>query len=72
VGFSVGRIARAFAKRFGTRHQAPQIVSTDATAAGEWASGWAISAGRHSIRIPKVKSRREPDDAHLRRVIACA
>lgn len=31
-------IARAFAKRFGTRHHQPQIVSTDAIAAklGAW------------------------------------
>jgi hypothetical protein len=37
------RVARAFAKRFGTPHQAPQIVSTDAIAAelGEWARGFA-------------------------------
>ena len=43
-GLAVGRIARAFAKRFGTRHQEPQIVSTDAIAAqlGEWARGYAL------------------------------
>ena len=40
-GLAVGRIARAFARRFGTRHQEPQIVSADAIAAelGEWAEG---------------------------------
>lgn len=32
-GFSVGRIARAFAKRFGTQNQEPQIISADAIAA---------------------------------------
>jgi nucleoside-diphosphate-sugar epimerase len=43
-GLAVGRIARAFAKRFGTRHQQPQIVSSDAIAAelGEWARGYAL------------------------------
>jgi nucleoside-diphosphate-sugar epimerase len=43
-GFPVGRIARAFAKRFGTRQQQPQIVSTDAIAAelGEWARGYGL------------------------------
>jgi nucleoside-diphosphate-sugar epimerase len=42
-GFSVGRIARAFAKRFGTRALAPEIISADAIAAelGEWARGYA-------------------------------
>jgi nucleoside-diphosphate-sugar epimerase len=42
-GLAVGRIARAFAKRFGTRHHEPQIISTDAIAAalGEWARGYA-------------------------------
>ena len=42
-GIAVGRIARAFAKRFGTQRQASQIVSADAIAAelGEWAGGFA-------------------------------
>ena len=42
-GFPVGRIARAFARRFGTRHEVPEIVSEDAIAAelGEWARGYA-------------------------------
>jgi hypothetical protein len=37
-GLEVGRIARAFAKRFGTRHHQPEIISIDAIAAelGEW------------------------------------
>jgi nucleoside-diphosphate-sugar epimerase len=40
-GFPVGRIAHAFAKRFGTRQQQPQIISADAIATelGEWARG---------------------------------
>lgn len=37
-GVTVGRIARAFAERFGTRDQNPQVMSADAAAA-EWASG---------------------------------
>ena len=42
-GVMVGRIARAFAKRFGTRNRDPQIISIDAAAAewGEWARGYA-------------------------------
>jgi nucleoside-diphosphate-sugar epimerase len=43
-GLAVGRIARAFAKRFRTTHQEPQIISADAIAAasGEWARGYAL------------------------------
>ena len=43
-GLAVGEIARAFAKRFGTAPQAPQIISADAIAAelGEWARGRAL------------------------------
>jgi nucleoside-diphosphate-sugar epimerase len=51
-GLAVGRIARAFAKRFCTPHQAPQIVSTDAIAAelGEWARGYALDQQLSSTR----------------------
>jgi nucleoside-diphosphate-sugar epimerase len=43
-GLAVGRIARAFASRFGTRHPEPEIVATDAIASelGEWAGGYAL------------------------------
>jgi len=43
-GSAVGRIARAFAKRFGTRQQEPQIVSATAIATelGGWARGYAL------------------------------
>jgi nucleoside-diphosphate-sugar epimerase len=43
-GFPVGRIARAFARRFGAKHEAPEIVPVDAIAAelGEWARGYAL------------------------------
>jgi len=43
-GLAVGRIARAFAKRFGNRHQEPQIVSARSIAAeiGDWAKGYAL------------------------------
>lgn len=43
-GFPVGRIARAMARRFGTSHQDPQIISAEAIAAelGPWATGYAF------------------------------
>jgi nucleoside-diphosphate-sugar epimerase len=43
-GLAVGRIARAFAKRFGTRLPEPRIISPDAIAAefGDWARGYAL------------------------------
>jgi nucleoside-diphosphate-sugar epimerase len=55
-GVAVGRIARAFAKRFATRNQDPQIISTDAAAAewGEWARGYA-----RDQRLSGAKAQRE-------------
>jgi nucleoside-diphosphate-sugar epimerase len=55
-GFPVGRIARAFAKRFGTRQQQPQIISADTAAAelGEWARGYGLDQ-----RLSGEKARRE-------------
>ncbi len=55
-GVTVGRIARAFARRFGTRDQDPQIISADAAAAewGEWARGYA-----RDQRLSGEKARRE-------------
>ncbi|SDO23503.1 NAD-dependent epimerase/dehydratase family protein [Afipia sp. GAS231] len=55
-GFSVGRIARAFARRFGKPDQAPQILSADAIAAelGEWARGYALDQ-----RLSGAKARLE-------------
>lgn len=43
-GLAVGRIARAFAKRFGTRRADPEIISTEAIVAefGDWANGYAL------------------------------
>ena len=43
-GLAVGRIARAFAGRFGTRRIEPQIISPDAIASelGDWARGYAL------------------------------
>lgn len=43
-GLAVGRIAHAFARRFRTSRQEPQIISADAIAAelGEWARGYAL------------------------------
>jgi nucleoside-diphosphate-sugar epimerase len=55
-GLAVGRIARAFAKRLGTRRHEPQIISTDAIAAelGEWARGYALDQ-----QLSGAKARRE-------------
>lgn len=55
-GFPVGRIARAFARRFGVKHEAPEIISVDAIAAklGEWARGYALDQ-----RLSGDKARRE-------------
>jgi nucleoside-diphosphate-sugar epimerase len=55
-GLAVGRIARAFAKRFGTRREEPQIVSTEAIAAelGTWAKGYALDQ-----RLSGAKARRK-------------
>jgi nucleoside-diphosphate-sugar epimerase len=54
--FPVGRIARAFARRFGVKHEAPTIISTDAIAAelGDWARGYALDQ-----RLSGDKARRE-------------
>ena len=42
-GLEVGRIARAFARRFGRPNRTPQIISADQAARelGEWARGYA-------------------------------
>lgn len=55
-GLSVGRIARAFATRFGTRRQEPEIISADAIAAelGDWARGYAMDQ-----RLSGAKARQE-------------
>jgi nucleoside-diphosphate-sugar epimerase len=55
-GLAVGRIARTFAKRFGTRREAPQIISAEAIAAelGDWAKGYAMDQ-----RLSGAKARRE-------------
>jgi nucleoside-diphosphate-sugar epimerase len=55
-GLAVGRIARAFARRFGTGHEEPLIVSTDTIAAelGEWARGRALDQ-----RLSGDKARRD-------------
>jgi nucleoside-diphosphate-sugar epimerase len=55
-GFSVGRIASAFARRYLTGHEAPLIVTSDAVAAqlGEWARGYALDQ-----RLSGAKARRE-------------
>jgi nucleoside-diphosphate-sugar epimerase len=62
-GLAAGRIARALAKRFGTRHPEPHIISAETIAAelGDWAKaprGGASLAGRQNISIRSVKSRR--------------
>jgi nucleoside-diphosphate-sugar epimerase len=55
-GVTVGRIARAFARRFVTRDPEPEIMSADAAAAewGEWARGYA-----RDQRLSGAKARRD-------------
>jgi nucleoside-diphosphate-sugar epimerase len=55
-GVAVGEIARAFARRFGTRNQEPEIVPTEmiANELGEWARGYALDQ-----RFSAEKARRE-------------
>ena len=55
-GLPIGRIARAFARHFGTGKIEPQIVPVDAIAAelGEWARGYALDQ-----RLSGAKARRE-------------
>jgi nucleoside-diphosphate-sugar epimerase len=55
-GFAVGRIARAFARRFGIHNPEPEIVSLDEVAAelGEWARGYGLDQ-----RLSGHKARRE-------------
>lgn len=54
--FPVGRIARAFARRFRTPHIEPKIISVDVIAAerGDWARGYALDQ-----RLSGAKARRE-------------
>jgi nucleoside-diphosphate-sugar epimerase len=54
--FPVGRIALAFARRFGAVNEAPRIISPDAIAAelGEWAKGYALDR-----QLSGAKARRE-------------
>jgi nucleoside-diphosphate-sugar epimerase len=56
AGLAVGRIARAFAKRFGTRDPTPHIVSAEMIAAelGEWTRGYAIDQ-----QLSGAKARRD-------------
>jgi nucleoside-diphosphate-sugar epimerase len=51
-GLAVGMVARAFAKRLGTRRPEPEIVSADSVAAelGEWARGYALDQRLSSTR----------------------
>jgi hypothetical protein len=60
-GLAVGRIARAFASRFGTRHPEPEIVATDAIARERAANGRGLCA-RPAIerREGEGRSRLEP------------
>jgi nucleoside-diphosphate-sugar epimerase len=55
-GVPVGQIARAFARRLGTRDLNPEIMSADAAAAewGEWARGYA-----RDQRLSGTKAQRE-------------
>lgn len=55
-GVAVGRLARAFSRRFGASREAPKIISVDAIAAqlGEWARGYALDQ-----RLSSDKARRD-------------
>jgi nucleoside-diphosphate-sugar epimerase len=55
-GLAVGRIAGAFAKRFGVRRLEPEIIPPDAIAAelGAWARGYALDQ-----RLSGTKARRD-------------
>lgn len=55
-GLAVGRIARAFARRFATPDAEPRTVTADAIAAelGEWARGYALDQ-----RLSGARARRE-------------
>jgi nucleoside-diphosphate-sugar epimerase len=55
-GLPIGRIARAFAERFGTQRQEPQIISAEAIEAelGGWARGYALDQ-----QLSGAKARRE-------------
>lgn len=52
-GLAVGVVARAIAKRFGTRRAEPEIVSADsvATVLGEWARGYALDQRLSGARV---------------------
>jgi nucleoside-diphosphate-sugar epimerase len=55
-GLAVGRVARALAKRFGTRRREPEIISAEVAAAelGDWAKGFALDQ-----QLSGAKARRE-------------
>ncbi len=55
-GVPVGTIARAFARRYGTRHSVPEIIPVAKIVAerGEWARGYALDQ-----RMSGAKARRE-------------
>jgi nucleoside-diphosphate-sugar epimerase len=55
-GMPIGRIARAFARRFKTRRDEPHIIAADAIAAelGDWARGYALDQ-----RLSGAKARRD-------------
>jgi nucleoside-diphosphate-sugar epimerase len=55
-GLAVGRIARAFARRFGTPREIPEVISTEAIAAklGAWAGGYALDQ-----RLSGAKAQRD-------------
>lgn len=66
-GMAVGRIARAFARRFHTPRADPEIISADALAAefGEWARGYALdqfqSGDRARRRLGWAPLHRDPE-----------
>jgi hypothetical protein len=58
-----GRIARAFASRFGTQRQTPDFVSTEAIAAepGDWAKGYALDQQLSGRGLSRKRKHLDPE-----------
>jgi nucleoside-diphosphate-sugar epimerase len=67
-GFPVGKIARAFARRYGTRRRDPEIVAVEEIVAerGEWARGYALdqrlSGARARLELGWKPYHLDPED----------
>jgi hypothetical protein len=67
-GFAVGRIARAFARRFGDPTVEPEVVTPDAIARelGEWARGYGLdqrlSGAKARIELGWAPMHQDPEN----------